>query len=404
MHRLPASYFIAGLLTLLIAWPAAGQKSGPTPPSRPPSGTSSGTSPGQPSSSVPSSVSQMQTPLYVNGRVLVDGQPVPEPVSVGLNCGTRSLQVIHTDMKGYFQFTLGAGPQGNMDVSASDQTPVGAGMNLPNGMGGYGAAGGLTGCELQISVAGYQPLTDMITSPAELRTIDVGVLQLRRIAGASGSAISVTSLLVPNGARKEFNKGAEDARNNKMDSATQHLEKAVAEYDKYAAAWNELGKIYAAGHQPEKARQAFEKAVAVDPKYIPPYVSLATLSLENQEYESALEATGKALDLDPSLGAASFLQAAANLRLNRLDDAEKSGREAEKGPHQNFPQLHAILADVFIQKQDYPHAAAEMRAYVKEAPKGPFAEQMRKNLEEIDKSMANSETGSHAAPQPETAP
>ena len=346
----------------------------------------------------------MQTPLYVNGRVLVDGQPVPEPVSVGLNCGTRSLQVIRTDIKGYFQFTLGAGPQGNMDVSASDQTPTGAGMNVPNGFGGYGGSGGLTGCELHISVAGYQPLTNMITTPADLRTIDVGVLQLRRIAGVSGSAISVTSLLVPNGARKEFNKGAEDARNNKLDSATQHLEKAVAEYDKYAAAWNELGKIYASGHQPEKARQAFEKAVASDPKYIPPYVSLATLSLETEQYESALEATGKALDLDPTLGVASFLQAAADFRLNRLDDAEKSGREAEKGPHQNFPQVHAILADVFLEKQDYRSAAAEMRAYIKEAPKGRFAEQMRKNLEEIDKSMANSEAGSPPASQPETAP
>ena len=404
MHRLPASYFVAGLLTLMIAGPAAGQKSGPTAPSRPPSGSSSGTSPGQPSNSIPSSSSQMQTPLYVNGRVLVDGQPVPEPVSVGLNCGTKSLQVIRTDLKGYFQFTLGAGPQGNMDVSASDQTPTGSGLNVPNGFGGYGGSGGLTGCELHISVAGYQPLTNTITTPADLRTIDVGVLQLRRIAGASGSAISVTSLLVPNGARKEFNKGAEDARNNKLDSATQHLEKAVAEYDKYAAAWNELGKIYASGHQPEKARQAFEKAVASDPKYIPPYVSLATLSLETEQYESALEATGKALDLDPTLGVASFLQAAANFRLNRLDDAEKSGREAEKGPHQNFPQLHAILADVFLQKQDYRSAAAEMRAYIKEAPKGPFAEQTRKNLEEIDKSMAKSEAGSRPASEPETAP
>jgi len=27
----------------------------------------------------------------------------------------REVQVVHTDLKGYFQFTLGAGPQGNID-------------------------------------------------------------------------------------------------------------------------------------------------------------------------------------------------------------------------------------------------------------------------------------------------
>ena len=50
------------------------------------------------------------------------GQPVPEPVSVALGCGIRPLQVIHTDLKGYFQFTLGAGTQSNMDFSASNDS------------------------------------------------------------------------------------------------------------------------------------------------------------------------------------------------------------------------------------------------------------------------------------------
>src|SRR5207245_7510710 len=60
----------------------------------PPTGTQVG--PGQP-----------RQVHYVNGRVVMDtGQPVTEPVSVELNCGTRSLQVVHTDLRGYFRFTL----------------------------------------------------------------------------------------------------------------------------------------------------------------------------------------------------------------------------------------------------------------------------------------------------------
>jgi len=351
----------------------------------------------------------MQTPLYVSGRVLMDdGQRVPEPVSVGLNCGMRVLQVIQTDLKGNFQFILGAGPQGNMSFSAADDTPIAAGLNgmKPGGFGGYGAFGSsLTGCELRVSVAGYQTLTDTLTDPAELGTIDVGTLHLRRLAGVQGSAISVTSLLVPGSARKEFEKGDKEARDNKLKQAMQDIEKAVAEYDKYAAAWNELGRIYAASHEVEKAHQAFGKAITADPQYIPAYVNLATLEIENQEYESAVETAGEALRLAPGMEIANFLQAVGNFKLNQLDAAEKSAQEAEKGPHQNTPQLHALLADIFLQKQDYASAAAEMRAYLKESPNGRSAAEMKEKLQQIEASATGAGDGSKASPaQPQVAP
>ena len=81
---------------------------------------------------------------------------------------------------------------------------------------------------MRVSVPGYLPMTKTITDHADITGIDVGTLHLTRIAGVTGSSISVTSLLVPNGARKEFEKGEKDARSNHLDSATQHLEKAVS--------------------------------------------------------------------------------------------------------------------------------------------------------------------------------
>jgi tetratricopeptide (TPR) repeat protein len=319
------------------------------------------------------------------------GQPVPEPVSVGLSCGTQFRQAIYTDPKGYFEFTLGAGPQSNMDMSASNETRGGGNMGLPGGMGGTGYPGNrLMGCELQVSVAGYEPLTKDITDPGDITGVDAGTLQLRRLAGVEGSSISVTSMLVPGNAHKEFDKAESDLRSNHVASATQHLEKAVSKYDKYAAAWNLLGGIYSSSGEKEKASQAYAKAIASDPHYVPPYVGLASLQLQDKEYESALETAGKALALDPRIAVASFLQAAADLSLNRLDDAEKSARNAEQQPHQSIPQLHAMLAQIYVQKKDYANAAAEMRAYLKEAPQGHFAAEIKKSLEEIDKSSAAS--------------
>src|SRR5690242_3676956 len=207
--QLFACSFIAAVLLLAAALPSWGQKQGGQGPSRPSS--PSGNAPNGPGQqpSLGQSTPQIQTPLYVNGRVILTdtNQPAPEPVSIQLNCGMNLLQVIQTDLKGYFQFVLGAGPQSNANISAADQTPVGmagGGMGSSGTFGRMGGFGDLTGCELRVTVDGYLPATHILSGPPELSTMDVGTLRLSRIAGVQGSAISVTSLLVPGSARKEF--------------------------------------------------------------------------------------------------------------------------------------------------------------------------------------------------------
>lgn len=325
------------------------------------------------------------------------GQPVPEPVSVALQCGVRPLQMIKSDLKGYFEFTLGEGPQGKADFNASDDTPFSQGTGgVQSSGGGSSHSGGLqdvlTGCEVQVSVSGYQPMSKTITGRTDITGIDVGTMQLARIAGSTGSSISVTSLLVPNEARKEFEKGDKDARTNHLDSATQHLEKAVAQYDKYAAAWNELGSLYVTSRATDKASQAFQKAIDADPHYIPPYIGLAQLEMQNQEFGPAVETAGRALELDSSIDIADYIQAVGNLKLNRLDAADKSAQMAEKVPHKNIPDLHALHASILIQKQDYPGAAAQMRAYLKEFPQGRFADQMKNELQQIEKLQGSADS------------
>jgi lipopolysaccharide biosynthesis regulator YciM len=322
------------------------------------------------------------------------GQPVPESVSVALGCGMRSLQVIHTDSKGYFRFSLGSGPQSNSDFSASNDasvSPTNGGM--PSSLGGSGPFGGsqttLTGCEVSVSVSGYLPMSRTIADHPDITGIDVGTLRLTRAAGVAGSSISVTSLQVPSDARKEFEKGEKEARSNHLDLAAQHLEKAVTEYDKYAAAWNDLGNVYATNKETEKSRQAFQKAIAADPHYIPPYLGLAQLEMQNQEILPAVETAGKALELDPSIGVANFIQTIGYFELNRPDDAEKSAQNTEKGPHQAMSDLHVVHAEILVQKHDYPNAAAQIRAYLKEFPQGRYVDDMKKNLQQIEKAEAD---------------
>ena len=145
--------------------------------------------------------------------------------------------------------------------------------------------------------------------------------------------------------------------------------------------------------------------MVADPQYIPPSVNLAQLELQNKQYESAIEAAGKALKLYPGMAIASFIQAVANLRLNRLDAAEKSARDAENGSLQNMPQLHIVLADILLRKHDYPNAATQLQDYLKEAPDGGFAGEAKNGLEQIKKIAADANSGpSKLETQPQLRP
>ena len=392
MKRVSACSCRLWLLTLLVFLPLYGQGQGS-------SGSSSrGGSSSTPSRTTPTptprrSTEQMRRPTYVNGRVVMaTGQSISEAVSVELNCGMKPLQAIHTDLGGYFTFSLGGtGFQSNMDFSASNQSPMGFGgsqSGLPRRMGNS-----LAGCELRISVPGYHPLNYTLSQHSDMGRVDVGELRLARIAGATGSAISVTSLLVPKDARKEYERALKDIEKNKLENAKKHLDKAIAKYDEYAAAWNKLGWIYRNNQEEEKATEAFEKAIAVDSQYIPPYMNLATLQFQTGQFQNAVDMSEKVLQMDPSIGFASFIQAMGNFNLNNVDAAEKGARHAEQGPHANIPQVHALLAEIYLQKEDYSQAAVEMQTYLEESPEGQFAEKMKETLAQIEELNAQEAGG-----------
>ena len=390
------------LLTLLTTSSLWSQGQGASSSSGRPTSTSPTTpAPGRGRQSSRTAEDQLRSPVFVAGRILNStGQAIPEPVPVELNCGMRPLQVIQTDLGGYFTFNLTSGMQSNIDFSASNQSPSSFAGPIRNASSGL--RNSLTGCELRIAVPGYHPVTYTLTQHSDMGRIEVGDIRLGRIVGVKGSVVSVTSLLVPKDAREEFEDAVEEIQKNRPEKARPHLEKAIGIYDQYAAAWNELGRIHVRGGEKEKASEAFEKAIAADPDYIPPYLNLATMQLQEKQWEVAVQTAGTALELDPSVGFANFLYAVGNFNLNHLDVAEKSARAAEQAPHSNNAQVHALLAEIFLRKEAYPDAAVQMRTYLEESPEGQRADEMKKTLEELKKTVGDLGGESTSHPKPDS--
>jgi tetratricopeptide (TPR) repeat protein len=124
------------------------------------------------------------------------------------------------------------------------------------------------------------------------------------------------------------------------------------------------------------ARTGSTQATTIDSKFLPAYLSLASMAFATQDWTQVLnltnhvldgdplryaDVTGYILDLDPlDYAEAYFYNSAANYKLNKIEEAEKSGLKAERlDVRPRFPQLHLLLADIFVQKNNYATAISE---------------------------------------------
>ena len=341
-----------------------------------------------PSSNQPTSprrqkqILDMQGPVYVTGRIMLDtGQPPAESIGVELICEAKTLQAIRTDIGGYFTFSMGGGIDSNMDFSAANDLAPAIGRSVGNMPRNFN--GSLRGCEVQASVPGFVPVNYPLTDHPDSGRLETGTLRLKRILEVPGSYVSFTSLSVPKNARDEYEKAIKDLDKKRNESAQDHLEKAVSFYGAYAAAWNELGRLHANAKNTDKALNAFERAITADPQYLQPYLSLITMHLELRHWEEAVQIAEKTLILDPSLALTNYFLAVGNLNLEKLDEAEKNALEAETKAQEAMPQIHVLLAEIHLRKQDFTRAHEEMREYLALDPDGPYAERVKKGLEEF---------------------
>lgn len=408
MTARPLGNFFTGIamLALLGTYGTYGQTRRPTPSPDPP--TTTPTTPGMPGTTTrpgtgmpgqtqtPNQFPQtdMNRPIFLSGKVMLsDGNPPPESVAIERVCGPRVLIEGMTDRKGRFSFQLGQNTNLFMDASSSE-----AGTRLP-GMGSGSGSGpmnrdvttqSLMTCELRASLPGFRSETVSLAMRRSMDNPDVGTIILHRMGNVEGLTISATSVNAPKEARKAFEKGHELLGKGKLDDARKHLEKAVEEYPKYAAAWNDLGIIRDRQKDTEGARKAFEESIAADAKFVSPYDGLAQIAARSQNWQDVADITDRIIRLNRyDFPRAFFMNAVAKLNLKKLDEAEKSANELiELDTRHQIPRVEQVLGVILAQKQDFTNAAVHIRRFIELAPESPEADTAKKQLAALEKTLA----------------
>jgi tetratricopeptide (TPR) repeat protein len=365
---------------------APGSPTNPTNPTNPTGGNTTNFPGGQPNS-FPGPPTDR--PLFLTGKVVLeDGTPPPDPVAIQVLCRMAPKTVAYTDRKGNFSVDL----RDRVNDVLPDASESGRdfGLNRNNSPQGAGVCPGdpnMMGASVQANLAGYQSDVVNLASRHSMDNPDIGTIFLRRRANVEGLSISATSAFAPKDAQKLLEKGRADEAKKKWPEAEKELQKAVAIYPKYAAAWLELGNVQAAQKNTEAARNSYTQALAADPKFVNPYVELAGIAADEQKWSEVQDDTKRLLKLDPvDFPQAWMLNAIANYNLGDKVEAEKSAlEEIARDPGHRYPRTIYLLGILQSQKQDFTASAASLREYLKYAPNSSDADQVRKQLADVEK-------------------
>jgi tetratricopeptide (TPR) repeat protein len=203
-------------------------------------------------------------------------------------------------------------------------------------------------------------------------------------SAAPGGMVSAANLNIPGRARKENEKGMEEAKDSHWPKAIEHFRKAIEAYPKYDTAYNNLGVVYFSSGDTAHAREAFAKAAELNPQNVKAGRNLARIVLNEKNYTEAKILLERTLTVEPTSADSLNLLAALYFQTGDYKQALVNARKVHTVPHEGFAISHLIAARSLEHLNEPQDAAAELKIFLKESPESPNAEQVRKALSRLE--------------------
>lgn len=188
---------------------------------------------------------------------------------------------------------------------------------------------------------------------------------------------------IPEKARKEVDKGMELMDKREFDKATEHFQKALAIYPKYARAWNNIGVIKAKAGDRAGAKEAWQKAIEGDDRFSFAYFNLARMSIADKQPQEAEALLTKGLRSDPMNGEGLFLLASAQFLQSHFEEALVTARKVHGVDHKQYVDSHLVAAQALAKLGKSSDALEEYNTYLKEFPDSPKAAQVRQSMSQL---------------------
>jgi tetratricopeptide (TPR) repeat protein len=255
---------------------------------------------------------------------------------------------------------------------------------------------------VEIIVRDYEPVRETLTISGSSR-LGLSIFLSRSPGKAANPvnpglqlSISAHQLSVPHKAHDEFEKGM-TLIYLKADyhGAITQFQLAIKDFPTYYEAYAEEGNAYYQLQEMEHAEEALRKSVDLSSgQYADASFTLAALLTDKKHYEEAATTARRGISVDASSWRGPFELARALTALKQTEEAEKSAQQSRDLMPDN-PPVYLLLANIHIQRKDYPALVRDLDDYLRLAPIGPEADQARKTREHVQ-TLLNSPKGESA--------
>jgi tetratricopeptide (TPR) repeat protein len=219
------------------------------------------------------------------------------------------------------------------------------------------------------------------------------VVYLRSKSGPirqSGYTVSVRELRIPGKAQDEMRKGLELGAKKDPAGSLVHFLRAVQKYPDYFEAYYNIGVAEMMMGRKDEAIKAFQTSIDLSGgRYALAEFGYGYLLCNAGRPAEAEKIIRKGLEAEDAAPQGYVILGEALKLLNRMDEAEKSEREALlRNP--NIAGAYLVLSDVAESKGDYRAEIQDLDIYLKLDPNGPGSDLARKAREEAQRMLAKS--------------
>jgi len=279
----------------------------------------------------PTESQSLEHAVVLSGAVMMsDGSPPSTSVLVRRTCKSHIESETSTNSQGVCSFYVDGSRSAVGLGDATQAAGRAPDLNLPFGNAtqySNPVTSALRDCEVTAVLAGYRSDPVRLEVRSTMDDTRIRTIILHPLSRADVLTVSVTTEMAPKNAKKAYEKGLAAMKAQDWDAAGRELTKAVKNYPKFAVAWFELGMAREKQGDTAGAVEAWQEGVNADSKYLLPYEKLATYADRNEQWDEAAKYSSAWIQLDAGdFPAAYLVNAIANARLNRMDEAERAAR------------------------------------------------------------------------------
>ena len=204
----------------------------------------------------------------------------------------------------------------------------------------------------------------------------------------AGDLTTAHQLAIPQKARAAFEKGVAKADSHgDYKGAVLDFQRAINLYPDYYEAYAEMGTAYVRLKDFASAEKALRQSIEMSAqKYLPPLMLLSMLLNDQNRAGEAEPLARQVIAADPTAWRGQYELSRAQLALRRLSEAEASAYAARDLKPES-PDVYLLLSEIHRHTQNPAALLQDIDAYLKLAPQGPAAPQVRKLREQLVKFM-----------------